>query len=182
MELSSSVASDPLTADSPSGEQAFLFGALGDRLDGLRLGLELRPSHLQFTFPGGDGHRNLSMAAEGIVAFQANGWTAYGQVGRHVEGADVSVGSYQHWVGYQSEGGIGVRVGRFMPAYGVHFADHTSFNREPLSFDKDDQVYGVEVSRTGERSLLQVTAGPGRAESIVDDDGRQAFVTSVPAS
>ena len=181
VELSTSVASDPLAADSPSGEQAFLFGAIGDRLGGLRLGLELRPSHLQFTFPGGDGSRNLLMAAEGIAAYQANGWTAYGQVGRHVEGGDVSVGSYQHWLGYQSEGGVGVRVGRFMPAYGVHFADHTAFNREPMGFDKNDQIYGVEVSRTGERSLVQVAVGPGRAESIVDDDGRQAFVTSARA-
>ena len=178
VELSTSVASDPLTADSPSGEQAFLFGALGDQLGGLQLGLELRPSHLQFTFPGGDGSRNLLMAAEGIAAYQSNGWTAYGQVGRHVEGSDASVGSYQHWVGYQSEGGVGVRAGRFMPAYGVHFADHTAFNRAPMGFDKDDQIYGVEVSRTGERSLVQVAVGPGRAESIVDDDGRQAFMTS----
>lgn len=179
VELSSSLASDPLTADSPSGEQAFLFGALGDQLGGLRLGIELRPSHLQFTFPGGDSSRNLLMAAEAIAAYQVNGWTVYGQIGRHVEGSDVSVGSYEHWVGRQSENGMGVRVGRFMPAYGVHLADHTAFNRDPLGFDKNDQVYGVEISRTGERSLVQLAAGPGRAESIVDDDGRQAFMASV---
>jgi hypothetical protein len=178
VELSSSLASDPRTAESPSGEQAFLFGALGDRLGGLRLGLELRPSHLRFTFPGGDASRNLLMAAEGIAAYQVNGWTAYGQVGRHVEGDEVSIGSYEHWVGRQSEGGTGVRVGRFMPAYGVRLADHTAFNRDTLGFDKNDQVYGVEISRTGERSLVQVAVGPGRAESLVDDDGRQAFMTS----
>ena len=178
VELSASLAADPLTADSPSGEQAFLFGALGDRLGGLRLGLELRPSHLRFTFPGGDSSRNLLMAAEVIVAYQASGWTVYGQVGRHVEGGDVSVGSYEHWVGRQGESGLGVRVGRFLPAYGVRFADHTAFNRDPLGFDRDDQVYGVELSRTGERSLIQVAAGPGRARSIVDGDGRQAFMIS----
>ena len=36
-------------------------------------------------------------------------------------------------------------------------------------------LYGVEVSDTMGPSLLQVTLGAGRAESILDDDGRQAF-------
>ena len=50
-----------------------------------------------------------------------------------------------------------------------------------MGFDKNDQIYGVEVSRTGERSLFQVAVGPGRAESFVDDDGRQALVASARA-
>ena len=33
--------------DDPHGEQAFLFGALGDALGPVLLGLELRPSHLR---------------------------------------------------------------------------------------------------------------------------------------
>ena len=65
-----------------------------------------------------------------------------------------------------------------MPAYGIHFADHTSFNRKELGFDKHDQVYGVEVSHNTSRTLTQVTFSPGRAESLIDDDGNQAFTTT----
>jgi hypothetical protein len=36
----------------------------------------------------------------------------------------------------------------------------------------------VEVSHAAGRSLVQVTASPGRAESIVDDEGTRAFTSS----
>ena len=71
-----------------------------------------------------------------------------------------------------------MRGGRFLPAYGVRFADHTSFTREGLDLAQDGQVYGVEVGLSTDRTLLQVSAGPGRAESLVDDDGRRAFTAA----
>ena len=43
---------------------------------------------------------------------------------------------------------------------------------------RDDQVYGLEVDVSTDRALLQVAAGPGRAESLIDGDGRQAFTSS----
>ena len=73
---------------------------------------------------------------------------------------------------------MSVRGGRFLPAYGVRFADHTSFTRERLDLAQDDQIYGVEVGLSTDRTLLQVSAGPGRAESLIDDDGRRAFTAS----
>src|SRR4030081_2293824 len=39
--------------DAPRGEQAFLYGALGNALGPVHLGLELRPAHLRIGFPGG---------------------------------------------------------------------------------------------------------------------------------
>jgi hypothetical protein len=81
-------------------------------------------------------------------------------------------------VSHQSESGFGVRAGRFLPAFGVHFADHTAFNRAYLNFDKYDQVFGVELSQTTDRHLLQVTLSPGKADSIIHDDGRQAFTAT----
>ena len=54
------------------------------------------------------------------------------------------------WIGYESEKGLGIRAGRFMPAYGINFADHTSFTRADLGLDKYDQVYGVELSYTAQ--------------------------------
>ena len=62
--------------------------------------------------------------------------------------------------------------GTFLPAYGVRFADHTALSRRQLGLGEDDQVYGVELGLSSDRSLLQLAAGPGRAESLLDDDGR----------
>jgi hypothetical protein len=178
VELSTFRASDPAEAERPDGEQAFLFGALGASTGDLRLGVALRPSHLEFRVPGVSSGRNLLMQADLQAAYQRGGLTAYASVGRHLEGSEASIGSYEHWLGYQAENGVGVRAGRFLPAYGVHFSDHTAFNRDGLELGTDDQVYGVEVSLTGERSILQVSLSPGRAESIVDDDGTGAFASA----
>jgi hypothetical protein len=88
------------------------------------------------------------------------------------------VDSFEHWVGYESPKGFGFRAGRYLPAYGIHFADHTAFNRRPLGLDTFDQVYGLELNHTSDRHLIQVTASPGRADSIIDNDGTRGFVAS----
>ena len=48
--------------------------------------------------------------------------------------------------------------------------EHTYFNRRSLGFDQDDQIYGIEFSEAKD-VLVQAFFGPGRAESIIDDDG-----------
>ena len=160
-----------------SGEQAFLFGLLGNRLGKLSLGIDLRPGRLEVAFPGGNDDRNLLMNAEITAAFRARGWTVYGELGRQPQREeDARVDSFEHWVGYESQKGLGFRVGRFLPAYGIRFSDHTAFNRKPLGLDTSDQVYGLELSHTGDRHLVQLTASPGRADSIIDNDGTRAFV------
>ena len=164
--------------DDPHGEQAFLFGALGDALGPVHLGLETRPSHLRIGFPGGRQDMNLLMNMDLIGAVQKNGWTAYATAGREPPNSAVRNGristdaafiSYEHWVAYQRDEGFGIRAGRFLPAYGVRLSDHTAYSRIYLGFDRNDQVYGVEVSDTMGPSLLQVTFGAGNAEAILHD-------------
>jgi hypothetical protein len=167
------------TAAGPDGEQAFLFGMLGRRLGNLSLGIDLRPGRVEVAFPGGQENRNLLMNAEITAAFRARGWTVYGELGRQPLRAEgTRVDSFEHWVGYQSEKGLGFRAGRFLPAYGIKFSDHTAYNRRPLGLDTFDQIYGVELSHTTDRHLVQLAAGPGRADSIIDDDGTRGFVAS----
>ena len=175
------------TGDAPRGEQAFLYGALGNALGPVHLGIEMRPSHLRVDFPGGHQDMNLLMNLDLIGAVQKNGWTAYGSVGREPPNSAVRDGrtlpdaafiSYEHWVSYQTKKGFTVRAGRFLPAYGVRFADHTAFTRILLDFDRNDQVYGVEVSDTFGPSLVQVMVSPGKAEAILHDSGHRGFSTA----
>jgi hypothetical protein len=151
-------------------EHEFLYGALGDALGAVSLGISLRPAHLDIEGPGFEETRDFLMNAELTAAFRRDKWTAYAQVGRQPRGDDARVTSFEHWLGYQGER-AGVRAGRFLPAYGVRFADHTTVNRDTLGLDNDDQVYALEGSFTGARHLVQVAAG-------VAADGEHAFTAS----
>ena len=159
-------------------EESFLWGALGDSPGPLQLGIETRPSHLYYSFLGTSTDRNLFMNADVHASFKARDWLFYGQLGRELEQDGFTLDSSEYWAGYQPAEGLGFRAGRFLPAYGVRFADHTSYNRSFLGLAQYDQIYGLEVSHTRGRYLTQVSVGPGRAESVIDDDGRSAFTAT----
>jgi hypothetical protein len=165
-------------AEPKPGEESFLWGALGDSLGPVQLGIEMRPSFLHYSFLDQSQNRNLLMNADVHAAVRARDWLFYGQVGRELEQDGHTLDSSEYWAGYQPVEGFGFRAGRFLPAYGVRFADHTSYNRSFLGLAQYDQVYGVEVSHTRGRYLTQVSLGPGRAESVIDDDGRAAFTAT----
>ena len=143
----------------PTGrEHEFLFGALGDAPGPVSVGVELWPAHLDVEAPGFSSKRNFLMNTDVTIAFRHANWTAYGELGRQPRGDDTRIASFEHWLGYQTRH-VGARAGRFLPAYGVRFADHTSFTRAPLDLDNDDQVYALELSYTGDRHLVQVSVG-----------------------
>jgi hypothetical protein len=130
---------------------------------------------------------NFLMNLDLIGALQKNGWTAYGSVGREPPNSAVRNGralpdaafvSYEHWISYQTDQGFRIRAGRFLPAYGVRFADHTAYTRASLDFDRNDQVYGLEVSDTMGPSLVQVMVSPGKAEAILHDRSHRGFSTA----
>lgn len=170
----SAVASPPATGR----EHEFLMGLIGDALGPLSLGIDLRPSHLDLQYPGGSLNRDFFMNADLMAAYRAKGWTVYGEVGREPLTEGATIDSYEYWVGHESEKGLGFRAGRFLPAYGVRFADHTALNRAPLVFDKYDQILGLEMSYATQGHLLQVSVGPGRADSLYHDDGRGSFTAT----
>lgn len=160
-------------------EQEFLWGALKDALPkGLSLGFDARPAHLDVTFPGGSATKDFFMTADLIAAYRHHDWTVYAELGREPRSDGAKIASYEYWVAHKSDKGFGIRAGRFTPAYGVRLADHTAFTRAPLGFDAYDQIYGVELSHGNDKHLLQVAAGPGRADSILDDDGTRGFTAS----
>ena len=164
-----------LDPQAPAGEEGAFFGLVGNESP-LQLGLDIRPSRVGATVPGRTlSDRSFLMNLDLQAAWQRDRWTAYGTIGREPTGGAGRVVSYEHWVSYRATDTVSVRGGRFLPAYGVRFADHTSFTRERLDLAQDDQIYGVELGISTDRTLLQVSAGPGRAESLIDGHGRNAF-------
>jgi hypothetical protein len=142
---------------------------------------------LRIAYPGGHQDLNLLMNLDLIAAFQKKGWTAYATIGREPENSAVRNGrtlsdaafiSYEHWISYQTGDGLRIRVGRFLPAFGIRFADHTAYTRASLDLDRNDQVYGLEVSDTIGRSLVQVMISPGKAEAILHDPSHRGFSTA----
>ena len=136
--------------------EGFLWGVFGDALGPVDLGIDARPTQLHVEFPGGTVDRFLLMNARSARRRSGRGWTFYGEVGRRPEVAGGDIYSYEYWGAKQLTSEWAVRGGRFFPAYGIRFADHTSYNRVNLGFDKYDQVFGAEVSHTTKRSLIQV--------------------------
>jgi hypothetical protein len=168
------------TTNPEPGEESFLFGAFGKSLGNLQLGIETRPSYLHYSVLDFSDNRNLLMNADLHAAYRYKDWTFYGQVGREYDKdeAHFKLDSSEYWVGRQPENGIGFRAGRFFPAYGIHFADHTSYNRQFLELAQYDQIFGVEVSLSRGRYLTQVSVGPGRAENLIEENGSAAFTSS----
>ena len=158
--------------------ERFLWGAFGDKLGPVDLGIDARPTQLHVSFPGGTSDRFLLMNADVLGAVQAKGWTFYGQAGRRPEVAGGDFYRTRYWGGKQLGSQWAVRAGRFYPAYGIRLADHTSYNRTVLGFDKYDQVFGAEVSHTTQKSLVQISAGPGRAEAVLNEPGKNPITTS----
>jgi hypothetical protein len=167
------------TPDQPGKEQQFLFGALGDALGPVSVGIELRPAHLHLDFGGPSSNQDFFMTADVLAAYRVKGWTVYGELGREPLPQGPKIDSYEYWVAHDpEEKGFGFRVGRFLPAYGLRLADHTAFTRLNLGLDVYDQLYAFELSHTTSAHLLQLTVSPGRADSLLHDDGRRAFTAA----
>ena len=155
-------------------EEAPLWGILGDKLGPVQVGFEVRP--LSFSFEeGSSAHEPLDLGV--LAAYQANAWTVYAEGGSQPQSQGLKIDWREYWIGRQTDSGIGFRVGRFLPAYGIRFAED-AFTRSDLGFDEEDQVYGFEMSRASDRYLTQVSVSPGLADSIVHDDGRRAFTAA----
>lgn len=85
---------------------------------------------------------------------------AYATIGRydpHLSGAHWSdfVISREHWLSYALgdepiKENISARVGRFYPAFGIHFPEHIYFTRRLLGFDQGQETYNAEIARIGD--------------------------------
>lgn len=59
-----------------------------------------------------------------------------------------------------------VRVGKFFPAYGIHFPDHTLATRKYLGFNEGEESYNAEFSVRSKWGDLYLTGVNGREGSV----------------
>ena len=111
---------------------------------------------------------NFLMNLDLIAAVQHSGWTAYGFGGAASRRCRAGLRSYEHWVGYSTEGGFGVRAGRFLPAYGIRFSDHSAYTRTYLdSIATTRSTASRSAARWAPPSCGDVS--PGKAEALLHD-------------
>ena len=102
------------------------------------------------------------MQADGDVGVHGHGFTFVGLVGLQ-QGHNVQtvLVSREHWVMWQpDEGateGLYVRAGRFMPVYGLRFAEHTAYTRRYGGTPLYGETYGAAVEYVKPQYELHVT-------------------------
>jgi hypothetical protein len=130
------------------------------------------PSWLQVSadLRGGSGliydvgmHPNaFPMQGDGDIGIHGHGFTFVGMLGLQ-QGHDVSTVpvSREHWVMWQpDEGasdGLYVRAGRFMPVYGLRFAEHTAYTRRYGGTPLYGEAYGAAVEYVKSAYEVHVT-------------------------
>lgn len=102
------------------------------------------------------------MQADGDIGIHGHGFTFVGLVGVQ-QGHDVTTipVSREHWLMWQPEegasDGLYLRAGRFMPVYGLRFAEHTAYTRRYGGTPLYGEAYGAAVEYVKPAYELHVT-------------------------
>ena len=99
------------------------------------------------------------MQADADVALRGHGLTCLATVG--AQSTSYVIGSPEHWLMWQpdasSSEGLFVRVGRFMPVYGLRFAEHTAYTRRYGQTPLYGETYGLAVAYVEPQWEVHVT-------------------------
>ncbi len=72
--------------------------------------------------------------------------------------------SSRHYLGYYFTDELSIRFGKFLPAFGLNFANHTILSRRPLGFDQGMERMDLEAAYFGEKYDVFLTALLGKAD------------------
>ena len=67
---------------------------------------------------------------------------------------------------------LSLRAGRFFPAYGIHFADHTLATRSAIGFGQGEETFNVEASYKNQYFELFTTGVQGKTGSVSIDGSK----------
>jgi len=151
---------------STEGEEKFLYG-LPTLPPGLLLQSDIRVLQLFVESKQASRGRFLIMQVDLDASYQWKQWRAFGSVGRieatkpDSEAKDF-VSSPRHGVEYtftkpEMENRVALKAGRFMPAYGIGFAEHTFVTRTLLDFNPAQERLATELSWNNDRAQVIAT-------------------------
>lgn len=156
--LSREILSQPSFLGKPSAEGDEQFAGGGFRApEWLLLGGDVRLLQTFVESPQGSRGRFMVMQVDVDASAQVNDWFrvffSVGRIEPRVENAQLKdfIASPRHGVEFRltpadQESRVAVRLGRFMPAYGIPFAEHTFASRRLLDFGPGQERYGAEFA------------------------------------
>lgn len=151
---------------------------------------ESNPGHINYELPewlivGGDV-RYVNMVSESVEKeriYRHIPMQRDLELGVNYHGfiATVSFGIYndktsesrRHYLFYKVSDVFSLRGGKFIPAYGLSQADHTSYNRNPLGLGQGAESYNVEASAS--TSFGQIIVTSIEATKTQDEKGKAIY-------
>ena len=70
----------------------------------------------------------------------------------------------RHYLVYRPMDPVSIRLGRFMPTFGINTADHVIVTKRGLGFDQETETYNFETAWVGENLNAYLTAVGGRPD------------------
>lgn len=158
--------SEEMSSWSQEGVGALLAGAVPETPETLYVGGDTR--YVRITTP--DFAKSFLMQNDWEVTAQPTREMAIDvSAGRY--GDDGEIESRRNYLLWTPSDYFSARVGKFMPAYGLLVADHTSAHRQGIGFDQGRETYNFELGFHGERGQLFLTSAmpPGATLTLQND-------------
>lgn len=182
-EYGRSLSKDLLSMSSANHEEGLLHGAVKTP-SWLLAGGDVRAIQTYLNTPQTKQGEFFLMQAELAAAVKFAKWALAATFG--IKGGPDEVEdrnqtySRVHYLMYQADDTKSIRVGRFMPQYGLNEANHTIPTRDGLGFGEQKETYNVEASYLGESGDFFLTAISGRPDdSSLDPEKGFALSTSL---
>lgn len=158
------LASDLLSTWSYENESQFLHSAIGKRLGekGWLFGGDIRELQYRYKDPNQLTGKLFLMHADFQSAYQTEHFTGVVSVGEiqdptgNVFKGDFNATMYYGFIHFTDE--IGLRAGRFVPAFGLNLPDHTVATKAGLGFAPTLQFDSVEANYLSEHWTILATA------------------------
>ena len=154
--------------DEKSKEHLAAYGVLAETpiQKYLKVGGDLRALYLYKATPKFSQGQTYFMQGDLEAAFVKDQWTMVGAAGVEepvpASNPQLQFVSRRHYVQYSIDDRWNVRVGRFVPSYGINTADHVAITRSRLMLGYGLETYNLEVSRISEQWNFFVTGTLGR--------------------
>jgi hypothetical protein len=121
-----------------------------------------------------DRVETIQMERVGHAAFHVGKTTdlvaSYGLYGN-----DGSAESREHYIQVRTSKYLSLRWGRFFPAYGINFDDHTLWSRSILGVSQGHEIFGLEAFYDDDNITVTLTRVLGESVDIVDRNRELSF-------